>query len=180
MIGWRVGCGHGPADLLESVGWVHVYNTTTPTGIARATATAVLRGDQDHVADATSELERRRDTIMAALDGWPLVRPGRRLVAAGRRRSARHDSWAVEGALLERRDRGDPDDRLGRRHRRPSPPAGVQRRAGRAAEDDPRADGRDAARGLRQIAAQRGAMQRSADRCTIRRVAAHDRSHHAP
>jgi aspartate/methionine/tyrosine aminotransferase len=75
MIGWRVGWAAGPADLLESVGWVHVYNTTTPTGIARAAATAVLRGDQGHVAEATGELERRRDTIMAALDGWPLVRP---------------------------------------------------------------------------------------------------------
>jgi aspartate/methionine/tyrosine aminotransferase len=75
MIGWRVGWAAGPADLIESVGWVHVYNTTMPTGIARAAGTAVLRGDQGHVAEATRDLERRRDTIMAALDGWPLVRP---------------------------------------------------------------------------------------------------------
>jgi aspartate/methionine/tyrosine aminotransferase len=65
----------GPADLVESVGWMHVYNTTTPTGVARAAATAVLRGDQGHVADAVAELERRRDTILEALDGWPLVKP---------------------------------------------------------------------------------------------------------
>jgi aspartate/methionine/tyrosine aminotransferase len=75
MIGWRVGWVAGPAELVESVGWMHVYNTTTPTGIARAAATAVLRGDQGHVADAVAELERRRDTIMQALDGWPLIRP---------------------------------------------------------------------------------------------------------
>ena len=51
--------------------------STTPRRrpASRAAATAVLRGDQGHVADATRELERRRDTIMAALDGWPLVRP---------------------------------------------------------------------------------------------------------
>ena len=75
MIGWRVGWVAGPAELVESVGWMHVYNTTTPTGIARAAATAVLRGDQGHVADAVAELERRRDTILDALAGWPVVRP---------------------------------------------------------------------------------------------------------
>ena len=76
MIGWRVGWVAGPAELVESVGWVHVYNTTTPTGIARAAATAVLRGDQAHVADAVAELERRRDAILDALAGWPVIRPG--------------------------------------------------------------------------------------------------------
>ena len=76
MIGWRVGWVAGPAELVESVGWVHVYNTTTPTGIARAAATAVLRGDQGHVADAVAELQRRRDAILVALAGWPVIRPG--------------------------------------------------------------------------------------------------------
>jgi aspartate/methionine/tyrosine aminotransferase len=76
MIGWRVGWVAGPGELVESVGWMHVYNTTTPTGIARAAATAVLRGDQGHVADAVAELERRRDAILEALAGWPLIRPG--------------------------------------------------------------------------------------------------------
>ena len=55
---------------------MHVYNTTTPVGIARAAATAVLRGDQAHVADCVAELERRCDTLLRGLDGWPLVRPG--------------------------------------------------------------------------------------------------------
>jgi len=75
MIGWRVGWVAGPAEVIENVGWMHVYNTTTPTGIARAAATAVLRGDQGHVAGAVAELERRRDTIIEALPGWPIVRP---------------------------------------------------------------------------------------------------------
>ena len=75
MIGWRVGWVAGPAELVESVGWMHVYNTTMPTGVARAAATAVLRGDQTHVAEAVQELERRRDTILDQLDGWPLIRP---------------------------------------------------------------------------------------------------------
>jgi aspartate/methionine/tyrosine aminotransferase len=76
MIGWRVGWAAGPADLIESVGWTHVYNTTMPTALARFPAAAVLRGDQGHVADCVAELEARRDVILDALAGWPVVRPG--------------------------------------------------------------------------------------------------------
>ena len=76
MIGWRVGWVAGPAETVADVGWMHVYNTTTPVGIARAAATAVLRGDQAHVDECVAELERRRDTILAGLAGWPLVPPG--------------------------------------------------------------------------------------------------------
>jgi aspartate/methionine/tyrosine aminotransferase len=76
MIGWRVGWVAGPAETVADVGWVHVYNTTTPVGLARAAGTAVLRGDQAHVAECVAELERRRDVLLDGLDGWPLVRPG--------------------------------------------------------------------------------------------------------
>jgi N-succinyldiaminopimelate aminotransferase len=76
MIGWRVGWVAGPADLVESVGWTHVYNTTMPTALARFPAAAVLRGDQGHVAGCVADLEARRDLILDALAGWPVVRPG--------------------------------------------------------------------------------------------------------
>ncbi|WP_218577602.1 pyridoxal phosphate-dependent aminotransferase [Phytohabitans rumicis] len=76
MIGWRVGWVAGPRSLVEHVGWAHVYNTTTPVGIARAAATAVLRGDHKHIATSAAELQRRRDTILSGLSGLPLVRPG--------------------------------------------------------------------------------------------------------
>ena len=76
MIGWRVGWVAGPAETITDVGWTHVYNTTTPVSIARAAATAVLRGNQDHVADCVAELERRRDVMLDGLPDWPLVRPG--------------------------------------------------------------------------------------------------------
>jgi N-succinyldiaminopimelate aminotransferase len=75
MIGWRVGWAAGPANVIDDVGWVHVYNTTTPVGLARAAAAGVLRGDQGHVGDCVAELQRRRDTIISALPGWPFVRP---------------------------------------------------------------------------------------------------------
>jgi N-succinyldiaminopimelate aminotransferase len=76
MIGWRVGWVAGPAETIADVGWMHVYNTTAPVGLARAAGTAVLRGDQGHVAECVAELERRRDVLLAGLAEWPLVRPG--------------------------------------------------------------------------------------------------------
>jgi aspartate/methionine/tyrosine aminotransferase len=76
MIGWRVGWVAGPAPAIADIGWTHVYNTTTPVGIARAAATAVLRGNQTHVDEAVAELERRRDLMLEALPDWPFVRPG--------------------------------------------------------------------------------------------------------
>jgi N-succinyldiaminopimelate aminotransferase len=75
MIGWRVGWVAGPAETVTDVGWAHVYNTTTPVGLARAAATAVLRGDQGHVAECIAELQRRRDVILDGLHRWPFVRP---------------------------------------------------------------------------------------------------------
>jgi aspartate/methionine/tyrosine aminotransferase len=76
MIGWRVGWIAGPETLVRDAGWVHVYNTTTPVSVARRAAEAVLRGPQEHVAECALELARRRDAILAALPGWPIVRPG--------------------------------------------------------------------------------------------------------
>jgi aspartate/methionine/tyrosine aminotransferase len=75
MIGWRVGWVAGPRALVDGVGWAHVYNTTTPVGLARAAATAVLRGDHAHVAECAAELQRRRDAILAAAPDLPWVRP---------------------------------------------------------------------------------------------------------
>ncbi|MBD0290251.1 MAG: pyridoxal phosphate-dependent aminotransferase [Thermoleophilia bacterium] len=76
MIGWRIGWVAGPAEVVEDVGWVHVYNTTTPVGISRRAGAAVLRGDQSHVGECVAELERRRDLILGSLPEWPFVRPG--------------------------------------------------------------------------------------------------------
>jgi aspartate/methionine/tyrosine aminotransferase len=75
MIGWRVGWVAGPRAVVDAVGWAHVYNTTTPVGISRAGATAVLRGDHGHVLSSAAELQRRRDTILGGLPDLPFVRP---------------------------------------------------------------------------------------------------------
>jgi aspartate/methionine/tyrosine aminotransferase len=76
MIGWRVGWVAGPPETIADAGWAHVYNTTTPVGLARAAAAAVLRGQQEHVEECVQELQRRRDTLLGGLPGWPFVSPG--------------------------------------------------------------------------------------------------------
>ncbi len=75
MIGWRVGWVAGPAAVVSDAGWVHTYNTTGNVSVSRRAAEAVLRGPQEHVGAAVAELERRRDAIIEALPGWPIVRP---------------------------------------------------------------------------------------------------------
>jgi aspartate/methionine/tyrosine aminotransferase len=75
MIGWRVGWVAGPEPTVTDVGWAHVYNTTCPVSIARKAGAAVLRGAQGHVAECVAELERRRDTMLDGLHGWPFVKP---------------------------------------------------------------------------------------------------------
>jgi aspartate/methionine/tyrosine aminotransferase len=75
MIGWRVGWVAGPAAVVSDAGWVHTYNTTGNVSVSRRAAEAVLRGPQEHVGAAVAELERRRDAIIDALPGWPIVRP---------------------------------------------------------------------------------------------------------
>jgi aspartate/methionine/tyrosine aminotransferase len=75
MIGWRVGWVAGPEETVTDAGWAHIYNTTCPVSISRRAGAAVLRGDQAHVDECVAELERRRDTVLEGLAGWPFVKP---------------------------------------------------------------------------------------------------------
>jgi aspartate/methionine/tyrosine aminotransferase len=65
--------------LADENGWrfdrVRLADVTMPVAISRFAATAILRGDQGHVAVCVAELERRRDTILSSLPGWPFVSP---------------------------------------------------------------------------------------------------------
>lgn len=73
MIGWRVGWALAPAEAADAIGVCHVYNGLVASGFAQAGAVAALRSDPDDLAAATAELQRRRDTVMAQLDGLPAV-----------------------------------------------------------------------------------------------------------
>ena len=73
MIGWRVGWALAPREAADAIGVCHVYNGLVASGFAQAGAVAALRSDASDLAAATAELERRRDTVMAQLEGSPAV-----------------------------------------------------------------------------------------------------------
>jgi aspartate/methionine/tyrosine aminotransferase len=75
MIGWRVGWTVGPPSLAHDLGLVHIYNAVTPGGIGMAGAVVALRTPQDDLDRVVAELQRRRDTMLAQLDGLPAIRP---------------------------------------------------------------------------------------------------------
>ena len=75
MIGWRVGWVTGPSRVMNRIGLVSIYNVVTPVGIAQPGALAALVDPAGGgVADAVAEWERRRDTVLAELDGLRVVR----------------------------------------------------------------------------------------------------------
>jgi N-succinyldiaminopimelate aminotransferase len=75
MIGWRVGWTIGPPDLAHDLGLAHIYNSITPGGIAMAGAVAALQAPQEDLDRNVAELQRRRDAMLAELDGLPVVKP---------------------------------------------------------------------------------------------------------
>ena len=101
MIGWRVGWVAGPADLVESVGWTHVYNTTMPTALSPlpgrrgAARRPGARGRLRRRARGAARRDPRRARRLARRA------PGRRLVDADRRDRARHHAGRAVAALLE-------------------------------------------------------------------------------
>ena len=72
MIGWRIGWVAGPAAIMADVARVHLYNVVTPTGIAQAGAAAALRSPAEDLRAAVVEWERRRDAVLAELEGLPV------------------------------------------------------------------------------------------------------------
>lgn len=73
MIGWRVAWAVAPPEAADAIGVCHVYNGLLASGFAQAAAIAALRSDPADLDAAVAELQRRRDTVMAQLDGLPVV-----------------------------------------------------------------------------------------------------------
>lgn len=77
LIGWRVGWVVGPARILSDIRLVGLTNVVCQVGIAQEAVAAALAdpGADRDVADATAELRRRCETVLAELAGLPVVRP---------------------------------------------------------------------------------------------------------
>jgi aspartate/methionine/tyrosine aminotransferase len=102
MIGWRVGWVAGPETILADIARVHLYNVVSPTGIAQSGAVAALNQPPADLAAAVAEWERRRDAVMLALRGFPLMSAAGGWSMLLDVRAMGHDSFTASRLLLER------------------------------------------------------------------------------
>ena len=71
MTGWRVGFAAGPRGLIRAMVEMQGQGTSGVATVAQAAAAAALDGPQDDVARQRDAYRRRRDLVLAALDGVP-------------------------------------------------------------------------------------------------------------
>ncbi|TAM75473.1 pyridoxal phosphate-dependent aminotransferase [bacterium] len=75
MIGWRVGWIASPPSLVRAIEAVRMANVVTPVGISQSAALAALDAPPDEYAEALGEWERRRNVVLAQLEGYTAIRP---------------------------------------------------------------------------------------------------------
>ncbi|MCO1580296.1 pyridoxal phosphate-dependent aminotransferase [Crossiella sp. SN42] len=77
MTGWRVGWVVGPAPILADIRLVGLTNVVAQVGLAQEAVAAALTAPdaESDVAAATAEWQRRCETMLAQLDGYPVIRP---------------------------------------------------------------------------------------------------------
>jgi aspartate/methionine/tyrosine aminotransferase len=75
MIAWRIGWIVAPGELVNDVSRVHIYNGLVPSGFNQIGARVALSLEDDGLATANEEWERRRDETLRQLEGLPTVRP---------------------------------------------------------------------------------------------------------
>jgi len=75
MIAWRIGWVVAPGELVNDVSRVQIYNGLVPSGFAQIGTRAALEADDDGLAAANDEWQRRRDETLRQLDGLPVVSP---------------------------------------------------------------------------------------------------------
>jgi aspartate/methionine/tyrosine aminotransferase len=102
MIGWRVGWVAGPEAILGDIARVHLYNVVTPPGIGQSGAAAALNAPPADVAAAVAEWERRRDAVLLALSGFPLMRAAGGWSMLFDVRAMGHDSFTASRLMLDR------------------------------------------------------------------------------
>jgi aspartate/methionine/tyrosine aminotransferase len=102
MIGWRIGWVAGPPSIIPDIARVHIYNVVTATGIAQAGAVAALNSPAEDFAACVAEWQRRRDTVIEQLAGYPVVSAAggwSMLLDVG---SLGYDSFTASRLLLEK------------------------------------------------------------------------------
>ncbi len=69
MTGWRIGYAAGPEQLIRAMVKVQGQSTTNPSTISQWAAVEALNGPQDYIRKSRTAFERRRDLVVAALNG---------------------------------------------------------------------------------------------------------------
>jgi len=71
MTGWRIGFAGGAPWLIKAMAKLQSQSTSNPCSIAQAAAVAALTGDQAFLAERAGVFQRRRDSVVAALNAIP-------------------------------------------------------------------------------------------------------------
>lgn len=75
MIGWRVGWIVAPESFMPDLVAVSLANVVVPVGIAQDAVAVALERSYETLPTYLNELQRRRDAVVAELDGLPLGVP---------------------------------------------------------------------------------------------------------
>ena len=71
MTGWRIGFAGGPEELIRSMATIQSQSTTNAASISQAAAVEALNGDQNFLAARNAAFRKRRDRVVALLNGVP-------------------------------------------------------------------------------------------------------------
>lgn len=102
MIGWRVGWVVGPAEIMNDIALVGIYNVVMPTAISSTAAIAALTTPDDGLAACVAEWQTRRDVIVSELAGLPLYKAGGAWSMLIDTKALGYDCFTASKLLLER------------------------------------------------------------------------------
>jgi aspartate aminotransferase len=74
MTGWRLGYGVMPLELAEGVTRLMINSNSCTAAFTQVAGAAALTGDQTPVTEMVTQFRRRRDAIVAGLNGLPGIR----------------------------------------------------------------------------------------------------------
>lgn len=98
MIGWRVGWIVAPESFMPDLVAVSLANVVVPVGIGQDAAAIALERSLKTLAPYVAELQARRGTVLAELDGLPVGVP-----AGGWSLLLRVSDYGIDGATMSER-----------------------------------------------------------------------------
>lgn len=98
MIGWRVGWVVAPDLYMPDLVAVSLANVVVPVGIAQDAVAVALKRSSEDMPGYVGELQRRRDTLVAELDGLPVGVP-----AGGFSLLLRVSDFGIDGETMSER-----------------------------------------------------------------------------